>query len=561
MTTRLGEKYRQLLSKEKSLIPPPSKIGIPVALGYPNRYGVGMSNLGFQVVYRLLNSTPGVFCERFFLPDREDQQELERTGTPLFTLESAAAVAEFSVVAFSLSFEEDYLNLITMLRLAKIPLLRQQRDERWPLIVFGGPCCFINPEPLSAFADVICVGEGEVLIPQLLRELMSTTHRSELKDRLTELPGFYLPEKYRVTYHPDGRIERITPSGGAPLLVKRVFLKRIAKPHLPFSSLLTPAAEFSNMSLIELSRGCAMGCRFCWAGHNYLPLRFTSVKGILSQAKSLREHSDRIGLISTSVGTYPDLGELIQGLNKLQFRASVSSLRIDALQEDVVRFLTASGARSLTLAPESGTDRLRFLINKRVTNEEMLRRIERLFDWGIQSLKLYFLIGLPTERDEDIQAIAELVGEIRRIMLAAGKPKGRVGTINVSVNCFVPKPFTPFQWLPMEGEKSLKSKIDKLRRRLAPLTNVCPSFASPRQAQLQAILSRGDRRVADFLLAIDENRGNWKQALRQGIINPDFYLTRQRDLKETLPWEVIDNGTDKQRLINEYKRALPALAL
>ncbi|MFB0519601.1 MAG: hypothetical protein ACETWC_10030, partial [Acidobacteriota bacterium] len=209
MTTRLGEKYRQLLSKEKSLIPPPSKIGIPVALGYPNRYGVGMSNLGFQVVYRLLNSTPGVFCERFFLPDREEQQELERTGTPLFTLESAAPVAEFRVVAFSLSFEEDYLNLITMLRLAKIPLLRQQRDERSPLVVFGGPCCFINPEPLSAFADVICVGEGEVLIPQLLRELMNAWHRSKLKDRLVELPGFYLPERYGVTYHPDGRVERI----------------------------------------------------------------------------------------------------------------------------------------------------------------------------------------------------------------------------------------------------------------------------------------------------------------------------------------------------------------
>ncbi|MFB0517900.1 MAG: radical SAM protein, partial [Acidobacteriota bacterium] len=394
-----------------------------------------------------------------------------------------------------------------------------------------------------------------------LRELMNAWHRSKLKDRLVELPGFYLPERYGVTYHPDGRVERIIPSGGAPFPVKRVFLKRIAKPHLPFSSLLTPAAEFSNMSLIELSRGCAMGCRFCWAGHNYLPLRFTSVKGILSQAKSLREHSDRIGLISTSVGTYPDLGELIEGLKKLQFRASVSSLRIDALQEDLVKFLTASHTRSLTLAPESGTDRLRFLINKRVTNEEILRRIKRLFDWGIQSLKLYFLIGLPTERDEDIQAIAELVGEIRRIMLTAGKPKGRVGTINVSVNCFVPKPFTPFQWLPMEGEKSLKSKIDKLRRWLTPLANIRPSFASSRQAQLQAILSRGDRRVADFLLAIDKNRGNWKQALRQGIIDPDFYLTRHRDLEETLPWEVIDNGTEKQRLIAEYKRALPALAL
>ncbi len=556
MTIKLREKYRKLLSQEKALLPPAPRSGIPVALGYPNRYRVGMSNLGFQVVYRLLNSILGVFCERFFLPDREDQLELERTRKPLFTLESATPVTEFPVVAFSLSFEEDYLNAIRMLRLAKIPLLRQQRDESSPLIIFGGPCCFINPEPIAPFADLICVGEGEVLIPQLLRELTRTSHRAELEDRLAERPGFYLPERYRVTYYPDGRIERITPSPGAPFPVKRVFLKRITESHLPFSPLLTPGAEFSNMSLIELSRGCAMGCRFCWAGYNYLPLRFTPLKGLLKRAKAQRGLSDRIGLISTSVGTYPYLEELIKGLKELRFRSSVSSLRIDALREDLIRFLTASGTRSLSLAPESGTDRLRFLINKRVTNEEIIRQIKPLFDWGVQRLKLYFLIGLPTEREEDIKAIAELVGEIRHIMLTAGKPRGRVGSINVSVNCFVPKPFTPFQWLPMEGEKSLKGKIEKLRRWLTPLNNVRSSFASPRLAQLQAILSRGDRRVANLLLATEENRGDWKKALRQGVINPDFYLIRQRGLNETLPWEVIDNGISKEELITEYLRAL-----
>jgi len=556
MTIRLKEKYRKLLSQEKTFLPLAPRDGIPIALGYPNRYRVGMSNLGFQVVYRLLNSNPGVFCERFFLPDKEDQQELERTDTPLFTLESATSLTEFDVVAFSLSFEEDYLNAIRMLRLAKIPLLRQQRDQDSPLVVLGGPCCFINPEPLAPFADIICVGEGEVLIPQLLNELMSSFNRAELKERLVQLPGFYLPDRYQVTYHPDGRIERITPSPEAPFPVNRVFLKRITESHLPFSLLLTPEAEFSNMSLIELSRGCGMGCRFCWAGYNYLPLRFAPLKGLLNQAKALRRLSDRIGLISTSVGAYPHLGELIEGLEGLQFRASVSSLRIDSLREDLIKFLIAFGTRSLSLAPECGTDRLRFLINKRVTNQEILRQTELLFNWGLPSLKLYFLIGLPTESEEDIRAIAELVGEIRLIMLTTGKPKGRVGTINVSVNCFVPKPFTPFQWLPMEGEKSLKSKIEKLRNWLAPLSNVRASFASPRQAQLQAILSRGDRRVANLLLAIEENRGDWKRALRQGVIDPDFYLTRQRGLEETFPWEVIDNGIAKEKLITEYRRAL-----
>ena len=560
MSIKLREKYRKLLSQEKNLLPPALKGGLSVALGYPNRYQVGMSNLGFQVIYRLLNSTPGVFCERFFLPDREDQLELERSGTPLFTLESATPLRKFRVVAFSLSFEEDYLNAVRMLRLAKIPLLRQQRDESSPLILFGGPCCFINPEPISPFADLIGVGEGEVLIPQLLKELMSSSTRAELKDRLAELPGFYLPERYEVTYYPDGQIKRITPSPGAQFPVKRVFLKRITEAHLPFSPLLTPQAEFSNMSLMELSRGCAMGCRFCWAGYNYLPLRFAPLKGLLSQAEALRGLSDRIGLISTSVGTYRHLGELIEGLKGLQCRASVSSLRFDALREELVRFLTASGTRSLSLAPESGTDRLRFLINKRITNEEILRQTKLLFDWGVRSLKLYFLVGLPTEGEDDLRAITELVEEIRNIMLTAGKPKGRVGTINVSVNCFVPKPFTPFQWLPMEGEKSLQGKIEKLRRWLAPLKNVRCSFASPRKAQLQAILSRGDRRVAYFLLAIEESRGDWRRALRQGVIDPDFYLTRQRDLEETLPWEVIDNGIRKEEFIAEYRRALPPLA-
>lgn len=556
----LRQQYQKLRDGERgSIHQRPRGRGLDVALAYPNTYFLGMSNLGFQAVYQLFNSYGDVTCERVFIPDAELDAEIERSRTGLVTLESETRVSEFDVLAISVSFETDYLNIPKLLRLSGIPLFAAERTDWHPLVVLGGAAAFLNPEPVADFVDVVCVGEGEVLVPALLEQIGQTTSRDELLMRLAQQPGFYIPSFYDVQYDETGVVRQITPSSGAP---RRVFTMRnpmrkqdghgvFDDEFIPASEILTDNTEMSGRYLIEISRGCSMGCRFCWAGYSYLAPRVFSAERLLERAASMREHTDKIGLVATAVCDHPEIHRLLDGLEKLDYQISVSSLRLDQITPELLDALVRRNDQQLAIAPETGSDRLRRVINKDLTNDQVVEIANMIFERGIFNLKLYMMIGLPTEEDEDLDAIVSLTERIRSRMIEVARPRGRVGSIIVSLNAFVPKPQTPFQWEPIQPERVLDQKIKYLTRSLKRLPNVDVRAMSSRVAQLQALLSLGDRRVSSFLVEADRAR-NWRQTMR----NWTSYSQRRRELDEPLPWDVVDIGLTTEFMKKEYQRAL-----
>jgi radical SAM superfamily enzyme YgiQ (UPF0313 family) len=527
-----------------------------VALGYPNTYFIGMSNVGFQAVYRFWNEAPDVVCERFFLPDRADRGGRES----LVTLESGTPVGDFDVVAFSITFEPDELNLISMLDAAGIPLLASQRSERHPLVLAGGPVTFLNPEPLAPFLDVIAVGEAEALLPVLTGSLRGATSRGELLDRLEQSEGFYVPSRLDFEYGADGTIASKRARSQSACVVRAKMGKRADLPP-PATYVLTSATEMSNKFLVEVSRGCPTLCRFCWAGYNYLPKRSFEVERILESARAARAHTSEIGLVSTAVGAHREIVPLVQALKEMGFRISVSSLRFEDLRPELVDPLVESGEKTLAVAPEAGTDRLRFAIHKRITNREVLEKIEMVFERGVENLKLYLMIGLPGEREEDVEGIVGLVGQIRDVMMDHGRRRGRVGRVIPSINPFIPKPGTPFQWCPMASQKELHRKMRYLQREMGRMPNVEVRCKSPRQERLQALLSLGDRRLAPAMVMMARGEADLSQALARHGLNLDDYVHRSRSLDEILPWDHIDNGMKIELLESQYEKALSADAL
>jgi radical SAM superfamily enzyme YgiQ (UPF0313 family) len=534
---------RDTLSREVGFVRKPHGRRLRVALAFPNSYYVGMSSLGFQAAYRLFNDLDEVACERVFLPPR---QELAASGAspPLRTLESHTPVGDVEVLAFSVSFEWDYPNVLTMLRCAGLPLHAADRTERHPLVVVGGAITFLNPEPLAAFADVFAVGEGEVLIPELVRQAVAAGSRRDLLRRLALSPGFYVPALVDVRYRADGTIAGFDPAPGLETMlpVRKAALPARAAADPPVTTIFTPDTEFGSRLLIETVRGCANLCRFCWAGYNYLPVRPFETGRILRLAEAARSHASRVGLVSIALCDHPDIDEILDGLHRMGYRISPASLRLDEVTERVVRTLCASGERSLTIAPETGSDRLRRVINKPMTNDEILDRVDLVFASGVENLKLYFLVGLPTETDEDLAAIEQLVGRIRQRMLEHARRRGTAGRLSISVNPLVPKPGTAYQWLPMESAAVTERKMRRLRSRLSGIDNVYLSFKSERHTRYQALLSLGDRRVAGAIAAAERNGGNWRAALVETGLDLDFYVSRDRRGDARLPWDVIGSG-------------------
>ena len=527
---------------------------IKVALVYPNTYHVGMSNLGFQTVYDLLNKIEHVVCERGFLPTDK------RPGpNRVITIESGTPISAFDVIAFSVSFENDFPNLLTILEKAGLPLRSSNREIPHPLIIAGGVAFFLNPEPVASFIDCFLIGEAEAIVPRffdtVLPDLLNQDRTTCLKTLARNVPGTYVPEFYTALYHSDGTFRAIEPLVDVPVTIKRQSLKDLSRTPT-CSAVLTPYTTFDRTFLIEVGRGCVHGCRFCSTGFVYRPPRFRP----FSLLKTCLQHgismTDRIGLVGACVSDHPEINTLCNQKFEENVRISFSSFRSDALSPDLLSVLRKNKVKTATIAPDAGSQRLRNIINKGITEEDVLNAAETLVAEGIPNLKLYFMVGLPLETMDDVDAIVTLCKHIKHRFLKSSRARKRIGEITVSLSSFVPKPFTPFQWVAMDDMGSLKKKIKIVKQGLKTVANVRVHADVPRWAYIQALLSRGDRKVARILSLAHKNRENWPKTFKTSPVNPDFYVLRERSLEELFPWDFIDHGIKKSFLKQEYQRAL-----
>ena len=552
MSWKIIEKRRSTLAAESGARYKSRGGRLSCCVVYPNRYHAAMSNLGFQAVYAIMNDHPEVVCDRAFLPDRDELEELQRSGGTLLSLESQRPLSSFDLVAFSVSFESDYLNLPVIFRLAGIAPMAAERSPLQPLIMAGGAALFLNPEPIAPFLDLVCLGEAEPILPPLLDLLKEPcASRGELLLQASALPGVYVPSLYQPVYQGTSLVS-FNPLPGAPPRVRRVWDPDVdSRPSV--TEIHTGATEFSGMHLVELSRGCPRGCRFCAAGFIYLPYRSRSPELIRSEVLKGVAQGRKIGLVAAAVSDYAGIGDLCQEIIAAGGKFSVSSFRIDHLDAGMIEALKASGQKSVALAPEGGSQRLRDLIRKGIDEQQILAACDMLISHDILNLKLYFIIGLPTETMDDVEELVALVVKIRERVLAASRANKRLGDIQLSVNPFIPKPFTPFQWCKMEEIKSVEKKWKFLQKALGKLSNLKLQMESPREAYQQALLSRGDRRLAPLMVAADL-LGSWKGAVREERFDCDSFVYRDISLDEPLPWGFIEGG-DTDRLAREYRRA------
>ncbi|MGH7275404.1 MAG: radical SAM protein [Candidatus Rokuibacteriota bacterium] len=556
MSWKLKKKAQSLLAEEQGTVYRDWGGRVSIALVYPNTYAVGMSNLGFQTIYRHLNVLPDVVCERVFMPEPADLEEMRRTSTPPMSLESQRPLTDFQLIGFSVTYEGDYVNVLRLLELAKIPLRAADRRQHDPLILMGGVCAFSNPEPMAPFMDFIVVGEGEELVGELMQAYREGyRERETFLDGLVGLEGIYIPDRHDVSYAGDGTIADVKPLHGAPAVVIKRRLRQVDQ-FRTIAAVKTPNAEYGHMALLEVGKGCGRGCRFCLEGQVYRPVRHRSVAALTETIRDLAAQGEkRIGLVGACVSDYPWIGELLKIVEDNGMELSISSLRADSLTDDLVASLARGGHRTLTMAPEAGTERLRRAIRKAITDAQIFAACDLVRARGIPNLKTYFMIGQPTETPEDVAAIPELARrmlERLRVLDPTGKPFGK---LTLSISSFVPKPWTPFQWAPFDGAPSLQAKLEVIKHGVRRFSNVRVLHENPREAALQSLLARGDRRVADFLELAASLEGDWRRALREWKGDPAFYTTRTRSTEERLPWDHFDVGVKKAGLLREWERA------
>ncbi len=553
--------YRERLAREKGWIKKDWGGRLRVARVYPHLYRVGMSSLGFQWVYHLFNSKDYVVAERAFLPDGYEMSLYRQARSPLLSLESQRPLTDFHIIAFSLSFENDYPNILNILDLAGLPILSAQREAPFPLVAGGGVLTFLNPEPISSFFDFFIVGEAEpqldALIDRLYEGIDSATAKEELlEDLAKKITSIYVPGFYEVSYSETGVIREFVPL--RPGIKEKIKVAKCPGEDLVVacSVVQSPETEFSDMQLLEVGRGCGRGCRFCAAGFVYRPPRFQSENRLKEFIQKRADTGMRWGLVSSALSDLPNFKEMSNFILEQGCSLSVSSLRADSVGVELLKVIKEAGQKTITLAPESGSERLRRVINKNLSREAILEAARCIAEVGDLHLRLYFLIGLPTETQEDVEEIVDLVKAIKHNMIKIGAPRGRVSRIRLSINCFVPKPFTPFQWFPMEQVETLKERQRWLKKMISKEGGVQVSFDVPKWAYVQTLLSMGDRRVGRILTQVHNYGGDWKRALRQTDLNPDFFVYRPRGLDEILPWDFLDHGIRKKFLMREYEKAL-----
>jgi len=524
------KKARRRLSREQGTIIKDWGGRIPIALIYPNSYYVGMSNLGVHTIYRLLNSRREIVGERAFW---ERERPVQRA--PILSLESQRPLPDFAVIAFSITYELDYFNAVSILKASGIPLYATDRDDCHPLVIAGGPCITANPMPLSPFFDCLCIGEAEPMLPKMLPILSEGIYgkRDELLKVLASLPGVYVPQYY----------------SGNP--VARQWTANLDD-FATTSTILTPDTELGDLYLIEVERGCPWGCRFCLVGNAFSPPRFRSINRLIAQAKQGLKHRKRLGLVGPAVSDHPQIEELLVKLRQLGAELSISSLRIKPLPSTVMAEMAKGGARTIALAPEAGSQRLRQMIRKGITEDDILKAIGQVAEQKIKQLKLYFMIGLPSETDEDIEEIINLTLRCKDIL--DRQQTGCRLTLNIAP--FVPKAGTPFQWLPMAPLSTLNHRLSMLKNSLPP-KGIKLKCESPAWSQIQGVLARGNTEVAEVLASVDTvSLSGWHKAAEKCHLDIDYYAHQRWAPDEKLPWAILDLGTKPTKITDELNKAL-----